>query len=112
MKSYMNYGKREIRFPKNVDSKSIACTAADIVNFYSNKANHDRNIRIEDKTGFALGINMLKFDKHTGNFKYGRLKSGSFSTYSRCRDVNVLLAAAANELAFDDDEKQLISWDD
>lgn len=112
MNSYMNYAKREIRFPKNVDGKCIARTAADLVNFYSNKANHDRNVRIEDKTGFALGINMVKFDKHTGEFRYGRLKCGSFSTYSKGKDVKVLVAAAANELAFDDNEIQHISWDD
>lgn len=111
-KSHMDFESRNIRFPKNVDSESIERTSTDITRFYSNESNHSKKIRIEDRTGYAVGINMITYDKHSGEYSYGRLKSGTFITFTKGKDLKSIVTEAANEHSFDDDEKLHISWDD
>lgn len=110
-KSHMNLQERRIRFPKVVDSESIATTARDVSRFFSSEHNHRQRIRLEDRTGNALGVNFISYEASTGEYAYGVIRTGFVTNWVRSTDPKVVVKDAADRLGFDDDEKLDMDWD-
>lgn len=110
-KSHMNLTERRIRFPKEFDADSVAHTARDVSRFFSNERNHRQRIRIEDRTGNALGVNFISYEPSTKEYAYGLLRTGFVTNRARSNDPKVVVQEAADTLGFDDDEKQNLDWD-
>lgn len=109
--SHMNWMERRIRFPKVVDSDSIAKTSKDVAMFFSNEANHRQRIRLEDRTGNAVGVNFISYEPSTKEYAYGVIRTGWVTNWSKSTDPKVVVAAAADAVGFDDDEKINMDWD-
>jgi hypothetical protein len=109
--SHMNLIERRIRFPKVVDSESIAKTARDVSRFFSSEHNHRQRIRIEDRTGNAVGVNFISYEPSTKEYAYGVIRTGFVTNWARSTDPKVVIQDAADRLGFDDDEKLDMDWD-
>lgn len=110
-KSHMNLVERRIRFPKNFSNEEIATTARDVSRFFSSESNHRQRIRIEDRTGNALGVNFISYEESTGEYAYGVIRTGFVTNWIRSTDPKIVVKDAADRLGFDDDEKLDMDWD-
>jgi hypothetical protein len=109
--SHMNLQERRIRFPKVVDSESIAKTARDVSRFFSSEANHRQRIRLDDRTGNAVGVNFISYEPSTKEYAYSVIRTGWVTNWAKSTDPKVVVSEAADALGFDDDEKVNMDWD-
>lgn len=110
-KSHMNLVERRIRFLKVFTNEEIAATARDVSRFFSNESNHRQRIRIEDRTGNAVGVNFISYEPSTKEYAYGVIRTGYVTNWSRSTDPKIVIQNAAEALGFDDDEKINMDWD-
>jgi hypothetical protein len=109
-KSHMNLTERRIRFPRIVDTQSIATTARDVSRFFSSEHNHRQRIRIEDRTGNAAGVNFISYEPSTKEYAYGVIRTGFVTNWVRSTDPKVVVQDAADRLGFDDEDKIDMDW--
>lgn len=109
--SHMNLQERRIRFPKNFDNESVTKTARDVSRFFSSESNQRQRIRLEDRTGNALGVNFISYEPSTKEYSYGLLRTGFVTVRARSTDPSEVVREAAETLGFDDDEKVNLDWD-